>query len=137
MVCALVALSCATEPSGPYLKGTWASPSLGATASQAGLRLIMVCGGNGWFDGPLSLDSLNIFTGSGYVQFNGPKRPEIIVGQMASDGLSLVWGPPDQPPNVNGPMEFMLPAEIGHPTEDPCSSAGTGGAPIRAHVTTD
>jgi hypothetical protein len=120
LFCVVLSPSCSTEPSGPYLHGTWSSPSLGAVATPVGLRLTMVCGGTGWFDGPLTLDSLNIFSGSGYVRLDGERRNELIVGVLTTNGLHLQWGPPNQPPDVNGELWFLLPDEVGRPTEDPC-----------------
>ena len=122
LLCTLPSLSCSTEPSGPYLRGAWSAPSLGAFATEAGLRLTMVCGGTGWFGGPLTLDSLNVFHGTGYVRFDAEPRSEIIVGLVTSDGLSLQWGPPNQPPDLNGPLWFLLPDDAGRPTEDPCAT---------------
>jgi hypothetical protein len=128
LLCALSSLSCSTEPSGPYLRGVWSSPSLGAVATQAGLRLTMTCGGTGWFDGPLTLDSLNVFSGSGHVQFDAEPRSELIVGRVSTDGLSLQWGPPNRPPDLNGALWFLLPGDVGRPTEDPCATSAPAGA---------
>ena len=135
LLCLLITPSCSTEPSGPYLRGTWSSPSLGAVAGVVGLRLFMVCGGTGWFDGPLALDSLNFFRGSGFVQFDAEPRNELIVGHVADDGsLTLQWGPPQRPPDLDGATYFLMPNDTGRPTNDSCATSATVSArpPVNA-----
>jgi hypothetical protein len=122
--CVLVITSCSTEPpSEPYLHGTWSSPSLGATATAAGLGLFLVCGGKGWFPGPLTLDSFNIFTGAGVVRPGTDTFNVIVAGYVSDGSLNLQWGPPSQPPNINGPTYFLLPDDVARPTNDPCATS--------------
>jgi hypothetical protein len=88
----------------------------------------MVCGGTGWFDGPLTLDSLNIFNGSGYVRFDAEPINVLIVGYVRPDGLSLQWGTPNRPPDINGLLWYLLPSDEGRPTEDQCATSSAAGA---------
>src|SRR4051794_368070 len=71
----------------------------------------------------LTLDSFNIFTGAGVVRPGTDTFNVIVAGYVSDGSLNLQWGPPSQPPNINGPTYFLLPDDVARPTNDPCATS--------------